>query len=271
MSGYDYIIIRLWPVTVDLNQGQFIALDDFYIGNGAGEPATEPPVAPSSLTAVATVPGSIQLTWADLSDNESGFGIERKTGTEAFAVVGSAAVNATSATDSGLLPETTYTYRVYAFNVQGNSGYTAEVSATTLAGAGPVETNLLYECETLSKTSTDTVSTYNDASASGGQWDFLAANAVGDYVEYTVNVPVAGTFTVQYAYKGKASRGVCQLKIDGVNQGAAVNQSSVTGWTSADLGSKTLTAGNHLFRFQISAIGASGYDLSADCIRLNGN
>jgi hypothetical protein len=48
--------------------------------------------------------GVITLTWADNSNNETGFGVERKAGTNGtFAQIATVAGNVNSDTDSGLL------------------------------------------------------------------------------------------------------------------------------------------------------------------------
>lgn len=79
------------------------------------------PVAPSNLTGVVASTTQINLTWTDNSTNETGFKIERKTGTGTYAVVGTTATDVTTFSDTGLTPATTYTYRVYSYNAGGNS------------------------------------------------------------------------------------------------------------------------------------------------------
>lgn len=80
------------------------------------------PIAPSDLTGtIVAFSNQINLSWIDNSINESGFKIERKTGTGNYAVVGSSATNVSTFNDVGLTPSTTYTYRVYSFNSVGNS------------------------------------------------------------------------------------------------------------------------------------------------------
>jgi hypothetical protein len=90
------------------------------------------PAAPSSLSASAVSTSKINLSWQDLSSNETGFSIERKTGTGgSYAVIATVAANVTSYADKGLSPATTYSYRVNAFSVLGNSPHSNEASATT--------------------------------------------------------------------------------------------------------------------------------------------
>ena len=93
-----------------------------------------PPAAPSGLVANVVSSSQISLSWVDNSDNENGFKVERKTGAggeySQIAVVGA---NGTSFPDSGLSPDTIYYYRVRSYNTAGDSAYSNESSATTLA------------------------------------------------------------------------------------------------------------------------------------------
>jgi hypothetical protein len=91
-----------------------------------------PPLPPSNLTAVALSQTQIRLTWTDNSNNESGFKIERFTGAQPFVEIATVGANVTTYTNSGLTANTTYTYRVRAYNGAGNSDYTNTASATTL-------------------------------------------------------------------------------------------------------------------------------------------
>ncbi len=82
-----------------------------------------PPSAPSNLSAVATGTTEINLSWNDNSNNETGFIVERKTGSENYLLIDTMAANATTLIDIGLNASTIYFYRVYSFNKDGNSGY----------------------------------------------------------------------------------------------------------------------------------------------------
>lgn len=92
-----------------------------------------PPVEPVNLTATAVSISEVNLAWTDRSTNESGFTIERRTGAEKFQKIISVEKDVTSFSDKGLLKNTLYTYRVFAFNVGGPSfTYTNEASAKTM-------------------------------------------------------------------------------------------------------------------------------------------
>jgi uncharacterized protein (TIGR02145 family) len=92
------------------------------------------PIGPSNLTGSVASTTQINLSWTDNSTNESGFKIERKTGTGMYAVVGTTVTDVTSFSDTGLTPNTTYIYRVYSNNAVGNSlTYSNELNLTTLS------------------------------------------------------------------------------------------------------------------------------------------
>ena len=79
---------------------------------------------------------SLQLTWADNSQNEDGFDIERKAGANGvFLALTTLGANERSYTDANLSNGTTYCYRVRAFNSVGGSPYSNEACATTSASA----------------------------------------------------------------------------------------------------------------------------------------
>ena len=84
------------------------------------------PNAPTDLKGVLSAPTQIDLTWTDASNNEDGFKIERKTGTEAFTFLTSVGQNIITYSDKGLNAGTNYTYRVYSYNTKGNSSNSNE-------------------------------------------------------------------------------------------------------------------------------------------------
>jgi len=91
-----------------------------------------------ALSATAISYSQINLTWTDDSDNETGFKIERSTGTNNFELIATVGANVTSYSDKGLSASTPYIYRVCAYNSGGDSGYSNEASATTEAApVGP--------------------------------------------------------------------------------------------------------------------------------------
>ena len=113
-----------------------VVADSFTIVKG---PPAVAPDAPGTLAATAISTTAIDLTWTDNSTNEERFTLERCTGTAAvcdatpslYAQIAQPAANAVAYGDSGLTPNTTYSYRIRAENTHGNSAYSNTATATT--------------------------------------------------------------------------------------------------------------------------------------------
>jgi len=90
--------------------------------------------APTGLNAAAFSSSGITVSWTDNSAAEEGYEIERKDLSGGFLRIATTGPNITSFTDSGLAPQTTYTYHVRAFNsVAGSSAYSNDATVTTLS------------------------------------------------------------------------------------------------------------------------------------------
>jgi hypothetical protein len=90
------------------------------------------------LTATAVSSSQIDLTWLDNSSNETGFKIERKTGSGGtYSQIATVGAGVTSYDNTGLSAGTTYYYRVRANNAAGDSAYSTEASDTTDSATGP--------------------------------------------------------------------------------------------------------------------------------------
>ena len=97
--------------------------------NNVDNTSSSVPGSPVVLTGSVAPNFQINLKWTDSSSNESGFHVERKSGSGAYSVIGSVGPNVTTYLDATTVANTTYTYRVNAFNNAGNSiNYTNEVT-----------------------------------------------------------------------------------------------------------------------------------------------
>ncbi len=97
-----------------------------------------PPTTPSDLVATAVSSSQINLSWTDNSGDETGFKIERKTGSGGTYVQrATVGANVTSYNNTGLSADTTYYYRVRAYSAAGNSDYSNEDDDTTLPPPPP--------------------------------------------------------------------------------------------------------------------------------------
>ena len=91
------------------------------------------PVDPTHLTAAAISRSQINLSWMDNADNEAGYRIERCKGSTCtnFALIATVGANVTSYANTKLTANTTYRYRILAFNANGSSGYSNVAASTT--------------------------------------------------------------------------------------------------------------------------------------------
>jgi FtsP/CotA-like multicopper oxidase with cupredoxin domain len=100
-------------------------------------PNTGTIAAPTNLAATAASATQVNLTWSDNANNETGFSIERCTGTGCsnFAQIGTVNVNLTAYSDTAATANTTYSYRVVAYNLAGSSAFSNIATVTTPAAA----------------------------------------------------------------------------------------------------------------------------------------
>jgi chitodextrinase len=102
----------------------------------AAAPDTTAPTAPTGLTATVAGPTQINLAWTASTDNigVTGYRLERCQGAGCSSWAQIATPTANSHSDTGLVPSTTYRYRVRATDAAGNlSGFSTVVTATTPA------------------------------------------------------------------------------------------------------------------------------------------
>ncbi|GAB4536033.1 MAG: hypothetical protein Fur0020_03780 [Thermodesulfovibrionia bacterium] len=92
---------------------------------------------PTGLTATANDSSTITLTWQDNATGEDGYKLERKTGDGGFVEIADLSRDTNTYRDTGLEPETTYTYRIKAYNSISESFYSNSAEATTLAVEPP--------------------------------------------------------------------------------------------------------------------------------------
>ena len=106
------------------------------------------PAVPSSLTATATSPSSISLSFTDNSSNETGFQLYRAIVSDtsfrlqATLPAGSGAGSKITYVDNGLFANTAYYYRVRAIGAGGNSAFTTPDANATTQDNNPVITNV---------------------------------------------------------------------------------------------------------------------------------
>jgi hypothetical protein len=90
---------------------------------------TTPAAKPTGLAASATAAG-IGLSWADNSNVEEGYQVQRSSDGATFSTIANLAADATAHTDAGAAGTTTYSYRVRAKKDGGFSDFSNVASAT---------------------------------------------------------------------------------------------------------------------------------------------
>jgi phosphodiesterase/alkaline phosphatase D-like protein len=91
-----------------------------------------PPAAPSNLRSTSVGRTSVGLAWNDNATNESGFKVEQSTNGTTWTQLGTTSANVTTYTYSKLSANTSYYYRVRAYNSVNASDYSNVLSIKTL-------------------------------------------------------------------------------------------------------------------------------------------
>ncbi|HEY9051351.1 MAG TPA: fibronectin type III domain-containing protein [Gammaproteobacteria bacterium] len=167
--------------------------------NATRVPGTGPiPNAPSSLSATSVSQSSINLSWIDNADNETGFKVERSTsaasGFSQIALI--ANTNQTSYTDNGLNAMTTYYYRVRAYNTNGDSSYSNSANATTEQAAIPAPSSPSGLSASAISTNSINLTWTDNANNETGFNIHQASSSSGTYTKVFVTGPNITTATV---------------------------------------------------------------------------
>ena len=256
--------------------------------------AATAPAAATGLAASAASSSQVILTWADNATNESGFYVERSTNGLNFTQVAALAADVKTYSDMGLAASTTYTYRVRAYNAAGNSAYSGTAAATTPAAAGgqtpyggtarAIPTTIQAEDfdaggEAVAYHDTDAV---NDGGAyratgvdlqatgdAGGGYN-VGWTAAGEWLEYTVDVAAAGTYTLEARVASGGGGGTFHVEFGGVNATGSLTIPDTGGWdTWRTLGvSAQLAAGSQVMRVAFDTNGSTGYVGNLNWVRL---
>ena len=241
-----------------------------YISNEVGDYAEHAINVPQAGTYNVSVRGKLATDRAIAQLTVQGIPIGApvdfyKSGTAAFQTL---PIGSLSFTSGG--PKT------FRFTVTGKNGastdYVLPLDAIVLERVGPAPALVRSEAELLTASSSagDTLQTVNDGNGSGGKVHKLNANAIGDYVSYTVSAAAPGTYTLYVRTKNYTDRGNFQLYVDSVAQGAAISQyESSQKFRIYNLGKVNLsTAGSHTFRFEVTGTSGTGYVLVFDYFEL---
>ncbi len=182
------------------------------------------PIAPSALSASSLSSSSIELNWADNSNNEDFFEIQRSlNGTSNWQTTATPSSNVTSIVDNNLNPSTEYFYRIRATNSAGNSSWSNIANATTQSnsgGGGPAGIyNIIAQH---SDKGLDVANQAGNNNANIHQWEIF--NGGGDNQRWDILQNDDGTYQIKVIHSGKClsvrssnNNNVVQKKCDGSN------------------------------------------------------
>lgn len=129
-----------------LRSALYLGISALVFGETAALAQGKPPAAPSNLQAIVLSADAIVLAWDDNSPNETGFRIEGRVQASSYEELGVVPADRREALLDTLEAGTTYFFRIRATNTDGNSGYSNEVSATTLTESSTCAENSRALC-----------------------------------------------------------------------------------------------------------------------------
>jgi predicted outer membrane repeat protein len=144
---------------------------------GSRAPDTTP-TAPSDLSLTGVSATEIELTWADNSNDETGFKIERSRDQENWTVIATTVADVTRYRDTDLTSNTQYFYRLRAINDIGDSAATfAQVTTDSITNPQPIQENPQPIPEpALSRTSEDVFWVEGDSDAVQLQFELTGSD-----------------------------------------------------------------------------------------------
>ncbi|MCZ6530258.1 MAG: S8 family serine peptidase [Chloroflexi bacterium] len=181
------------------------------------------PLAPSGLAGTAAGATQVDLTWTDNSAGETGYEVQRKTGSGSFTTLANLAANSTSHADTTTTELTTHTYRVRASNSGTNSGFSSEVSVTTPPAAPTGLTATADSTSAITLTWTDNSAGetgYEIQRKSGGGAFAAVTTTAANGTSHTDSGLAAGTtFTYQVRATGTGGNSSFSAEASATTQG----------------------------------------------------
>ena len=185
---------------------------------------------PGSFRVVSATGSAVTLAWEDRSFIETAHEIWRRAPGETFKMVGRTTANVETFTDRGLIPSTTYAYKIRALNNNGRSGY---------APADNAESNLVVttQNDTQAPSAPSNLRVVrNTTSSISLTWDAATDNnGVNHYVVHygsqSVNTNSSGT---SFTLTGLPINASYNITVNAVDNAGLVSPASnaVTGTTS---------------------------------------
>ena len=176
---------------------------------------------PTGVTAVAASSSSVTVSWSSVSGATGYYVYRSLSSSGTYSQVGTSTT--TSYTNTGLLANTMYYYRVTAYNNNGESAQSSTVSATTL---GIPPSNPTGVTATASSSSSITIS-WTSVSGATGYRIYRSSSSTGTYSQ--VGTPTATSYTDT----GLSANTMYFYKVSAVNNNGESAQSSTVSATTS--------------------------------------
>ncbi len=269
-----------FSVPTPVNGHVYVGTADHLVVYGPPVPPTAPPAAPTALSASATGPSTVALSWTDNSNNENGFRVERSSDNVNFTEVATVGVNQTTYGDSGLSAQATYYYRVRAanlYNTVSYSAYTNVASATTPGTGSQLPVYLYHFDEGAGTAAADSVSGNNGVLAGVpppawiapgriGNSD-LSFNGSGTYAQvgssaaFSFGFDTTGGTGSGWSFAGSSGYNASNGSPDGVSFYSQSQTAAVVATGTATSGSTPVGIGTYDFQFKAAQITGTPADI----------
>ena len=197
-------------------------------GTGSGTA----PAAPSGLTGVSNSGSTVDLSWFDNSNDESGFRIKRADSVAGpFLSVGTVGADATSFQDTGLTDGTIYFYEVQSYNAAGGSGFNEIISVTT-AGVNPNTPASPTSLTGSNGTPTTVDLTFTDLATNETAYQVEQATSIDGPFAVIATLPADST---TYTATGLTTGTVYYFRVRALNGNFASDYSVILPWTAGDV------------------------------------
>jgi hypothetical protein len=214
--GYDYVYTGAGHGGGDTNLYFFLP------------PGTLPALSgPTGLAATAVSSTQIRLTWIDNDGAEQGFKIERSVGagSTVFSQIATVGANVTSFSNAGLTASTSYSYRVRAYDADGDSGYSNTAGAVTPAAAAPPDAPSKLTATAVSKSQIDLAWADN----AGNETGFIIERGQGATGTDFTRIATVGANVTRYSSTGLKANTAYRYRVYAYNPSGPSGYSNVAG------------------------------------------